>query len=399
MKNKSSSKLFSVNNVQGFSLAFSIFLFLYPSFLWDSIGFVTPVAFGLLMFSIVIEALIKKNLKISIYLIFFLLYLIYSNTIGIPIYIDYFSTPTIIALLFLFLSPNTIYHSFLIFVKIFGTVLGLSLVVYLLKITGIYSPNLTSQIAPDGRVYQNYSLNAMWEGTINNAFYMSSGFYRFHAFLNEPGFIGTLSSLIIFALRFDFRNNKILYIYLVACLVSMSLASYLVLFVGLIYFISYKKIILISIPVLLLVLFNMELFERFILSRLNMENGNISGDNRTSAAFDKKWESLLGKSTVIIGVGKGQHIVGSVDGGVSSWKSLVYNSGIIGFILYCLIFISIYHSINNNHNKYSILFLLVFLLTIYHRPNIHNIYYLLILIGGLMNNIVLSNKVKLENES
>src|SRR5690606_32625624 len=114
------------------------------------------------------------------------------------------------------------------------------------------------------RVYQNYSLNAMWEGTINNAFYMSSGFYRFHAFLNEAGFIGTLSSLIIFALRFDFRNNKILYIYLVACLVSMSLASYLVLFVGLIYFISYKKIILISIPVLLLVIFNMELFERFI---------------------------------------------------------------------------------------------------------------------------------------
>jgi len=369
-------------------LSFSVFLFLYPSFTWDYISIVTPIAFLLLMLSFGIETFIKKRIQFKPYLfIYVFYYLVYVNVVGIPVDPSFVTTPILISIIFLTFSYDTLYKTFRVFVNVFGFFLSLSLLFFILKFIGIYSPNFDIQVAPDGREYQSYLFNTMWLGTQYNAVYLSTGFYRFHSFLNEPGFVGTISSLIIVALKFDFSRYRILYVYLLASCLSMSLASYLTLFIGVLYFTSLKRALYFIIPFFIIATFNYDLFDRYILSRIFTDEGGFIDDNRTSLSFDAKFGQLLNSNNIFLGLGKGQHTLSTQDGGVSSWKAIVYNNGLIGLGIYLTIFMTIFFAIKRRglNNNYYYLFLFVFLLTIYHRPNIHNIYYLLILFGGLLH--------------
>lgn len=368
-------------------------MFLYPSFFWDNTSVATILGYLLLFTSFYLEFANKSQINIKAYLLVFIFYfLIYVNIVGDPINNRYITTPIVTSVIFLVFSYRTVYKSFVLFTEVFGLFLTLSLLFYILKLAGVYSPDLLAQVAPDGREYSSYFLNTMLLETQQAAVYISTGFYRFYGFLNEPGFIGTLSALIILAWRFDFSNKKILYIYLVACLLSLSLASYLTLFLGFLYFISFKRVLYLLGLILLFLVVNYDLVDRYVFSRLTIIDGEFAGDNRTSSQFDIQWERLISSRDVIFGKGKGQHTLTSQHGGVSSWKTIVYNSGVVGLVLYLSIFICIFLLVNNGKfKKYHFVFLFVFLLTIYHRPNIHNIYYLIILLGGLLHNVSLKN--------
>jgi len=320
------------------------------------------------------------------FLLFFL-YNLYTSIVGISVDTSLFATPVLVTLIFFVFSKETIFHTYFVFVRIFGYILALSLLFYLLKLFRLYSPELISQTSPDGREYYSYLFNTMSAITTRNALYLSSGFYRFHGFMGEPGWIGTISGLIVFSLKFQFSQFKILYIYLFAALLSMSLGAYIPLFVGFVYFYFGKRLLYAVIPLTMFFIFNREILDRFIFDRLYVDDGNIAGDNRTSAVFDHEWSKLLGTSEVIFGKGKGQHTV--FGEGVSSWKTLVYNGGIIGFFLYLLIFMSIFFMlVKTGHKKFALIFFLVFLMTIYHRPRIQYVYFLIILYGGLLYNEV-----------
>jgi len=167
-----------------------------------------------------------------------------------------------------------------------------------------------------------------------------------------------------------------------AAIMSFSLASYITLFLGLMLTLQPRKILIISVLVIGIISLNSLLFERFIVGRIN--SGTDSVDNRTSPEFDKKWEEIKGDIfDFTFGKGKSQHS-SLGEGGVSSWKSIVYNSGVIGMIIYLLLFISIFTDIKSR-NRYTYIVLLAFLITIYHRPNLTQSYYLLIFVFGLIN--------------
>lgn len=370
-------------NISAILLAISYLLFLYPYFTWNIVSIISPIAFLLLLIGIAFEFVVFKRIEIKPYLWFYLIYICFSNLTGINLRGDFLETSILVSILLLLFPKTTIAQVFIRFYYIFGVLLFFSIIFYLFKVTNFYTPLYSDIIAPDKREYFAYPFNVMLKFEQTNLLYLTTGFYRFYSFLNEPGYIGTLCALIVCAFKFRFKGNKFLYIYLLGALLSLSLGSYLTLLVGFLFVIDLKNIFRFGVPVVCLILFQWNLVEKHIVKRLQISENNVAGDNRTTIEFDKAWERLFDSSDVFFGKGKSQHTAVS-DGGVSSWKVIVYNSGVFGLILYLSIIISIYFSFSNR-TKYSLMLLLVYFLTIYHRPNVHLSPYLLIFIFGLLN--------------
>lgn len=380
-------KIRSLSEFKSICIALSLILFMYPSFTWQYISIVTPVAFLFLVIGASIQFFIEKNISIKWYFVLYIFYIFYTNIVGTSLSHRIIDTPILVTIVFLLLTRYTIFNVFLIFSKILAVLLAISSLFYCLKIIGVYHPSLIESFGTDGRVYVSYFFNTMLSITQYNLFYKSTGFYRFYAFLNEPGLLGTISALMLCAFKFNFKQNKHLYIYLFAALASMSLASYITIVIGVLPFVKGKRIFHIILVFLIVSIFNFQVLDKFIFSRIEFnDEGKLIGDNRTSRNFDIVWNNFISSSDVFFGKGMGQHKT-TVDeeGGVSSWKALVYNFGFFGLILYLSIFVSIFVSIKNK-NKYCYMIFLLFILTIYHRPNILYSYYLLIFFGGLLVN-------------
>jgi len=277
-----------------------------------------------------------------------------------------------------------------VFAKILSGICFISIFTYLLRWAGVIGFN-GDLVAPDGRTYYQYFANVFQTHEMLTPLYLGTGFHRFYSILNEPGFIGTVSALILCAFDFSFKRYKFLYPLLAATILSFSLAAYITLTLFFVLTRGGKQMIFYVLPVfVILSLIFGNILEERILNRINIsESGGIE-DNRTNAVYDKLYDEFLSTSDVVFGKGKGAHSNIGVVGGVSSWTTIVYNNGIIGLFLYLSILFSIFYK-EKSFSKKSFVFLIAFLLTIYHRPNVHIIYYLLIFYGGL---IFLKNESK-----
>lgn len=381
-----------ISNIKYILLGGSVFLLMYPSFIWGIININTYIAFFMMICSLSLEVLHKKALIISPPLPFFILFFfsIYLNINGEPIGTSIFDTRIIVSLTLFFFSRKTLYFSYLIFIYLFGTLLTLSLLYYILYITGIYIPVFIKTVGIDGRDYYNYPFNTMLSYMKHTGPFPLS-FYRFSSFIGEPGWIGTRAALILISLNFDFKRFKILYTFLLAALFSFSLGAYIPLILSLGYFIlrgqiklNLKKLSLISLIIAIIASFNLGLFQRYIFGRLTIEDGKIVGDNRTAVVFESYWESLNSSTEIFLGKGKGQ--AGLIAEG-AGWKTLVYDSGVFGMFVYLSIFFAIFFTLwKDGDRKFAIFFFFIFLITIYHRTRLHQIFYLLILCGGLLHN-------------
>lgn len=379
-------------NIQYFILGLGVFLLMYPSFTWGIINQTTYVGFSLLIIALVIEVLRYRALIIApplpVYL--FLLYIIYMNLVGVSTGGRIFDTRLIVSLILFLFSKHTLYRAYINFVYIFGILIIFSLLFYGFYIFGVYNLDFVKVIGTDGREYYNYPFNTMLSYMKRPGGFPIS-FYRFSAFVGEPGWIGGRAVLILASLKFQFKRYKILYAFLLAAILSFSLAAYVPLFISVFYFLINRKIKInfkgIAIGALILVLIsslNLGLFEKYIASRLVIQDGALAGDNRTGHSFNEEWKTFIYTPEVIFGKGKGQS---NKFEGTAGWKTLVYNSGYIGFVLYISIFVAVFLFLWRKGNRsYAFFFLFLFLLTLYHRTRLHQIYYLLILYGGLLYN-------------
>lgn len=380
------------SNIQYFILGLSVFLLMYPSFTWESINQTTYIGFGLLVIALLIEILHKRAFIIApplpVYL--FLLYVVYTNLVGVSLGGSVFDTRLIVSLVLFMFSKNTLYKAYINFVYLFGVLLILSLLFYGVYISDYYNLEFTKVIGTDGREYYNYSFNTMLSYMKRSGGFPFS-FYRFSAFVGEPGWIGARAVLILVSLKFQFRRFKILYVFLIAAILSFSLAAYLPLFLSAFYFlitgklkVSFKRLVVLLIALILIATLNLGFFEKYIASRLVIQDGSLVGDNRTGHSFNEEWKTFIYTSEVIFGKGKGQS---NKFEGTAGWKTLVYNSGYIGFVVYISIFVAAFLFLWKKGNRsYAFFFLFVFLLTLYHRTRLHQIYYLLIFYGGLLYN-------------
>src|SRR5690625_938033 len=113
----------SLDRLQYALLAVSILLFIYPSFTWNHVGLVTPLAFGCLTLALSVDIFIKKRITLPIHFFIYLTYVLYTNIVGVTLTDRVFETHLVVALTVFLFSKETIYRSYLFFVHIIGALL------------------------------------------------------------------------------------------------------------------------------------------------------------------------------------------------------------------------------------------------------------------------------------
>lgn len=364
-------------------LAIGVLLVCYPYFIWGNTFIFTLFCFLIQFGALLVTFKRTKRLQLDSNFLFFIAFLfwvifnqVFDGVIELqPLYF--------LPLLFLLIENRMKLVVFEYFIKLFALLLLISFVAYLFFCFGFIEPSTEIIKLHDGRRYSYYFLNCIARTELQTPFYITTGFYRFYSFLDEPGYVGTLSVLILCAKKFNFKHYPYLIIYLISGLFTFSLAFYFtgVLFV-VFYFNVFKRFFQISILFIVIYFIAGNFIKAKVLDRISESETAIT---RQTGSYERRFNDFLNSSDLYIGRGLNKHSEGldSSEGGTANWTVLIYNFGIIGFVLYILFVFITYKNISII-DKFSIVFLLIYLLTLYHRPNLLKIEYLVIFYGGLL---------------
>ena len=219
---------------------------------------------------------------------------------------------------------------------------------------------------------------------------------RFCGMFLEPGHIGSTACLMLYINQFNFKD-QFNYIYLLTIVLSLSLAAYCLFFIGLIlfYFLRGKNVV----KYLTLILFLMLMFvvvgmtynggdniiQEQILERLVIEDdGQLSGDNRTTYMFDYYYNKWLKNGNLLIGYGSEAYGNGSPTAnllhGTASYKRFFFINGIAGVILVLFLYFII---LKGNYSRIGIGLLLLIIICNMIRDYPYRMMWLYIYITGL----------------
>lgn len=173
-------------------------------------------------------------------------------------------------------------------------------------------------------------------------------FPRFQAVFVEPGHFGMISSLLLFVQSYNLKKWYNFIIFLGA-LFSMSLASYVLMLIGIliIVFIKYKHLIKyvvliiafsgVIISIMNRVVGEYNIFNQLIVERLVFEDGKLAGNNRFTLDFERDYEQKVETSAVWFGW---QPSFSQYEGGNAGYKRYISDYGIIGLLICFLTYIS-----------------------------------------------------------
>lgn len=169
-------------------------------------------------------------------------------------------------------------------------------------------------------------------------------FPRFQSIFIEPSQLGTVCVILLQVQRGKWKKwyNSIL---LFATIISFSLGAYVYLFV--IIFLnlwcSRKKMmckVLASVTVLGAIIIGSffynngdNLLQNLIIARMEVDDGELAGNNRTSKTFDKEFDSFMQSSDIFFG--RHREIT---EFGNSGYKVFIYQYGLAGLLLLTLFF-------------------------------------------------------------
>lgn len=229
-----------------------------------------------------------------------------------------------------------------------------------------------------GSRYADYKMSYILTGTNQS---------RLCGLFNEPGYFGTVLALMLAANGFNFRNKGNIVMLLAGCL-TLSLAFFLILFIGLL-LTTVKRpkliiVILISVLFIFVIVPSTPLYEmgfgKFTERFIDFFNSSGSVDERSTAILDSVYNEVIRGSNSFFGYGKGfsKLIAG---GNFATYKSFIIDYGLIGgfFLLFCPIFLVLFQA--NNIYYIHILCICVFS-SLIQRPDIYSLPYFVIIIGG-----------------
>lgn len=225
-----------------------------------------------------------------------------------------------------------------IFNTVFCWILGISLVFWVLFLFGVPLPH--SQLGfnnDDSYFFNNYYLFLQ---RINN---LEDFFPRFCSIFLEPGYIACLIVVFLFMERFDFRRTKNL-IYVVALIMTFSLAGWIIFLVAFIPFVSRRGqsqwiyIILLSTVVGLFLFYNnsteSNVVNEMIGNRIKIENGEIIGYNRANEALKNYWNNHFWKGENRL-MGLREAYLSQFDFGASvDVRAYVIRYGLLAIVVY-----------------------------------------------------------------
>lgn len=168
---------------------------------------------------------------------------------------------------------------------------------------------------------------------------------RFHSVFIEPSHIGAACAFLLFAQRGQWRRwyNLVL---LTTLFLSFSLASYiyLVVIIFLNLWIRGKQIVrkllvvLAAIGVAVVVTFTYNngdnLVHNLILLRMEIDDGEMAGDNRVSSNFEADYETFLSSGDVLLG-----REMDTSEFGNAGYRVFFYEHGIVGIVLVWLFYV------------------------------------------------------------
>ena len=321
---------------------FCIFLLfldaMYPWYMWENC--VRPLTF-------VITALVslflgftesgrffvtRKHLLFTLFLFLSLFW----NAIGGDGTLRSFSAKFLIWIYLLSLNSDSKQYVLQFITKWTACLVLVSLICYLLFFLDVLSINPTLiSCNNNGYIHWNY-----YAFTVNaKPVYM----HRFMGFFMEPGHVTMGIVPLILANGFDLKN-KYVRILFICELFTLSLAGYVTLFVGYLLFhgsVRSLKPILGGIFFVSLLLYFADLagfsdiLDAFIWNRLEYRDGDIAGNNRVTAEFEKAYQSFIRSSEVWTG---DIRIDITKYGGISGYKKYLVQNGIIGLSFTLLVY-------------------------------------------------------------
>jgi hypothetical protein len=138
--------------------------------------------------------------------------------------------------------------------------------------------------------------------------------------------------------------------------------------------IKYKIVVAILASVAIYMWYDDGLLGQYIFRRLEIENGELVGDNRAQGAFDYWYANkFVNSEDFYFGLGRGSSLV--YNRGGASYKDIIVNYGIVFFVAYMAIFVlfGLYRL------RLFFLYMVVLFGVIYQRPFIDSMIYLFII--------------------
>lgn len=241
--------------------------------------------------------------------------------------------------------------------KTMGWILLFSAPAFLLYLVGFPFVGVDAVYGEDLYSFTNYFLfmiddRSLW------AF-----FPRFSSIFLEPGHLGTAAALLL-STQFGKWKKWYNIVLLVALLLTFSLAAY-VIYVVVIFlklwvqgkqFIGKLVMVVTFIAAIVTGSFfynnGENLLHDLILIRLEVEDGELAGNNRVTEDFDTDFEKLCESSAIIFGKKRENPEFGN-----SGYKVFMYENGIIGTVLMLIFYIASLGKIRNRRATASAFFL------------------------------------------
>lgn len=121
-----------------------------------------------------------------------------------------------------------------------------------------------------------------------------------------------------------------------------------------------------------------------IQNRVDFTSDILIKDNRTSNSFEKEFKAFVNRGgySLFFGEGIGAYHANPNMTGSNSYKCLIYDYGIVGFILY-MSFLVLLYVMEYRINKLAFPFFVVFMASLYQRAYVLNSLFLFLYICGL----------------
>ncbi|MGL4675409.1 MAG: hypothetical protein ACRCXK_11170 [Wohlfahrtiimonas sp.] len=378
-----------------FTLCLHIFISLNPIYVWGNYKLLYVASLVLLFFVSLGELKIStyQNLSLPkvalIVLIIIYNYLLGMSTFGIAAY-------SLSVILILLLPIEILLKTIDSFRNLFCILIFPGIILWLIHhITGDFSLFSLFQI-PDHlnpsvfKVMKNENYMLYPFSVALSYMYEQDSFYRFIGFFDEPGLLGTVAFFLLATTNYNIKNIKNIII-LIAGLISLSLAFYVLTFIYLLFcsFRQYQKIIyLIIFSVSIYALSNLSIpFNKAIGSRLHIVHSDagivVSGDNRSNNVLEQ--EFIQAYKAPIAQIIFGDRDYKNTDGS-ASWKMIFIQTGIVGLLICTsiLLLTLVIYSEDKKIYWISIVFLICLFASFYQRPDIIKAYYILAFIVSIV---------------
>ena len=327
---KDIKQLFDKDNIQALITAFAIFMSFSPFFTWQfpiSIG-------GIAVLTVFIVNIRNLRFQTNIWFVLFsLLYVVLA-------FRGNYSFAGFVLLILLctifYIDERRLQRIYISFLFLFSILCSISFLIYLCAVI-IELPIPSHQIDPlyetkteGGISYYSYPFLVVSESAL------SLLRYRFCAYFDEPGVIGTIAGSCLLINRYDFKKwyNVGLFIF---GLFSLSLYFFFITFVFFLVFANKKVkfLLLIFFCILLFFLWDNDIVSTMLLDRLSFEEGIGSINNREHMS-DAWWNNFVHSDSFLWGMGGGTALI--VNEGGSSYKEIIIDHGVIFFISYVMIY-------------------------------------------------------------